>query len=77
MLQDAVLFLPCLGQCGVLQHERLKRGGIALDGRSALKSMCCEVQHEHWPCLGQCFGQLASRDSTLAWLEVGVLRGAA
>ena len=48
-----------------------------LDGCAALKLMCCEVQHEHWPCLGQCFGQLASRDSTLAWLEVGVLRGAA
>ena len=72
MLQDAALVLPCLGQCGVPQA-----GKAALDGCAALKLMCCEVQHEHWPCLGQCFGQLASRDSTLAWLEVGVLRGAA
>ena len=34
-----------------------------------------EVQHGHWPCLGQSFGQLACRDSPPVWLEVGVLRG--
>ena len=68
---------PFLGSTLLRWHDGLQRGGIALDGCSALKLRCCEVQHKHWPCLGQCFGQLASRDSTLAWLEVGVLRGAA
>ena len=62
--------------CGVpLASFQLQRGGMALDGCSALRLMCCEVQHGHWPCLGQCFGQLACRDSPPVWLEVGVLRG--
>jgi hypothetical protein len=62
--------------CGVpLASFQLQRSGMALDGCSALRLMCCEVQHGHWPCLGQCFGQLACRDSPPVWLEVGVLRG--
>ena len=58
-----------------LLSQQLQRGGMALDGYSAWRLMCCEVQHGHWPCLGQCFGQLACRDSPPVWLEVGVLRG--
>ena len=68
---------PFLGSTLLRWHDGLQRGGITLDGCSALKLRCCEVQHKHWPCLGQCFGQLASRDLTLTWLEVGVRRGAA
>jgi len=58
----------CLALGGTLLrgHKRLQRGGIALDRCSALKLVCRKVQHEHWPCLGQCFGQLACGDSTLA-----------
>ena len=39
-------------------------------------SVYCKVQHVHWPCFGQRFSQLASRDSPLAWREVSVVRGA-
>ena len=40
-------------------HDELRRGGIAMDGCAALKLVCCEVQHEFWSCLRQCFGRLA------------------
>jgi hypothetical protein len=53
--------LPCLALDNAVfhWHDELQLGGIAPDGCAALKLVCGEVQHEHWPCLEQSFGQLA------------------
>jgi len=39
--------LPCLafGNAVFRWHDGRQRGGIALDGCSALKLMCCGVRH--------------------------------
>ena len=66
-----------LGSVVFSGHDGLQRGCTALDGCAALSWRCCEVQHELLPCIGQCFGKLASSGPPPAWLEVGELREAA
>ena len=51
-----------LGSAFLRWHDELRRCGIAPDGCTALKLVCCEVQYERWPCLGKCSGQRACGD---------------